>query len=123
MWLLLAQLAIWQPVKPPVLHQGYLQNCMGEERVLEHRVNGHLLWELHTGPGPEFALYAFRVADGDHTHTDPLNLLTAPNVDSLQTYRGARQWSVASLHLWISVVRAGEAAEGCDSFYIRIETK
>jgi hypothetical protein len=91
--------------------------------VLEHRRgDGYLLWELHMGPTDEFALYAFRVADGDHTHEDKLNLLGTPRFDDLKTWTGGRQWSVPSLHLWISIVRAGGTA-GCDSFYIRIERK
>ncbi len=121
MWLLLAQLAVWEPVKPPVQHQGYWQSCEGAERVLEHRTNGYLNWELHMGPADEFALYAFRV-DGDHNHGDKLNLLGTPHHDSLETWRGGRQWNIPSLHLWISVVRAGES-KNCDSFYIRIEGK
>lgn len=121
MWLLLlAQLAVWQPVTAPVLHAGFWQSCNGAERVLEHRVNGYLQWELHMGGGDEFALYAFKVDGPDHTHTDKLNLLTAPHVDDLRTLRGARQWTVPSLHLWVSVVRAGEAEAGCDSFFVKV---
>jgi hypothetical protein len=120
MWLLLAQLAVWQPVVAPTLHQGYWQSCEGAERVLEHRVNGYLLWELHTGPADQFALYAFKVDGPDHSHEGGLNLLGTPQADSLQTYRGARQWAVPSLHLWISVVRAGDAPVGCDAFFIKV---
>jgi hypothetical protein len=119
-WLLLAQLATWQPVLPPTLHQGWVQSCSTDEGeyILEHRVLGYLQWEMHL-EGDVFALYAFRVA-GDHDHQDRLNLLGTPEVDSLKTFRGARQWTVPSLHLWLSVVRAGDPGAGCDSFYIRI---
>lgn len=122
MLLLLAQLVVWEPVKPPVQHQGFWQSCDHAERILEHRVNGYLVYEVHLGPDSEFGLYAFRVADGDHDHKGPLNLLTSPIADSMETWRGARQWNIPSLKLWVSVVRAGES-ENCDSFYVRIETK
>jgi hypothetical protein len=122
MLLLLAQLAIWEVVKPPVLHQGWWQSCQAEERVLEHRVAGHLQWELHLGPADQFALYAFKVDGPDHSHEDSLNLLGTPHHDDLKTWTGGRQWTVPSLRLWLSIVRAGGDV-GCDAFYIRIETK
>jgi hypothetical protein len=74
------------------------------------------------GPDDEFGLYAFRVADGEHDHHTPLNLLGVPEHDSLSTWHGGRQWTIPSLKLWISIVRAG-GAEGCQGFYIRIEEK
>lgn len=120
---LLAQLAVWEAVKPPVLHQGFWQSCDHAERVLEHRVNGELKWELHM-TDVDFGLYAFRVADGEHSHEGPLNLLSSPRFDSLPTATRGRQWTVPSLHLWISIVQAGETERGyCSDFYIRIEHK
>ncbi len=122
LFLLLAQLAVWEPVRPPVLHQGYWQSCDGAERVLERWVLGLLAWELHMGPRDEFALYVENVDGPDHTHDDKRNLLGAPSHDDLKTWTGGRQWGIPELSLWISIVRAGGTA-GCDSFYIRIERK
>jgi hypothetical protein len=123
MWLLLlAQMAIWEPVRPPVQHQGFWQACGDAERVLEHRVNGYLVYELHM-TAVDFGLYAFRLDDGHKDHSDPLNLLSSPRFDNMATLTGGRQWSVPSLKLWVSIVRAGEPEAGCESFYIRIETK
>ncbi len=122
--LILAQLAIWQPVQPPVLHQGHWTSCEGAERVLEHRVGGRVAFELHMGPGAEFALYSGYGPDGpEHTHDGADNLLGAPEHDSLETWHGARQWGVASLGLWLSIIRGGETKPGCDAFFIRIERK
>lgn len=121
--LLLLQLAVWQKVSPPVLHQGFWQSCDHAERILEHRVNGDLKWELHM-TDVDFGLYAFKMADGEHNHMDPLNLLSAPIFDSGASTSGGRQWTVPSLHLWISIVRAGETERGyCSDFHIRIESK
>jgi hypothetical protein len=117
--LLLAQLAVWQPVSPPVLHQGWISSCDGDgEYVLQHRVLGDLRWELHI-EGADFGLYGFRVSDHNHTHRDKVNLLSAPGFDDLNTQ--ARQWTVPSLKLWLSVVRAGSAEAGCEAFHIRVE--
>lgn len=119
--LLLAQLtlATWEHgVQFPVLHQGHWRSCNGEERVLEHVVNGKLQWELHLGAG-EFALFEHQTNDIEPGH--PGNLLTAPKVDDMQTWKGKRQWAVSALHLWISIVRAGEAPEGCEAFFVKVE--
>ena len=124
-WLLLVlQLAQWEPVKPPTLHQGFWETCGGAERVLEHRVNGKLRWELHMGPDDEFALYDHEVNGEDHTHDSPDNLL-APGyrVRDVQTWRGKRNWNIPRLRLWVSIAMAGEPEAGCESFYIRIERK
>ncbi len=76
------------------------------------------------GPGAEFGLYEGHGPDGpDHTHDGKDNLLGEPEHDSLETRHGARQWNVAPLGLWLSIVRGGEAGPGCDAFYIRIERK
>ncbi len=126
MWVWLAlQLVIWEPVAPPVLHQGFWQTCDGVERVLEHHASGHLLWELHLGPQDEFALYDHQVEHNEN-ETDPHNtkdnlLMPAFRVADVETWRGARQWRIPTLHLWISVVTAGAPPAGCQSFYVRIE--
>ena len=119
LWLLLVQLAVWQPVKPPVLHQGHWQSCDGSERVLEHRTNGVLQWELHLGPDDEFGLYV-RKTDGEHDHADPANLL-APGYR--HENRAGRAWRIPSLRLWVSVVRGGGSRDECaaHAFYVRIE--
>lgn len=120
--LLLAQLATWDAVRPPVLHAGYWESCSGEERVLEHRVANYLVWELHMGPADEFALYAFPVDGPGHDHSDPLNLLRTPTVDTLTHWDGERQWDVPTLKLHIGAIRAGGTA-GCDAFRIEVRSQ
>jgi hypothetical protein len=109
-----------------VLHAGTWQSCSGEERSLEHwgfKGRHYVpLWELHMGPGDEFALYEGIGPSGEHEHATADNLLMpAYHVSDLNTLRGARQWSVPRLHVWLSIVRAGGSREECQSFAIRIE--
>lgn len=119
-WLLVAQIAFWQPVQTPVLHQGSWQSCDHEERVLEHRVNGQLLWEMHLGPDDEFALYRTSV-DGEHDHASSENLLgSAFHYEAMQS-RSGRTWTVLALRLWINVVRAGGSRDECQAYWVRIE--
>jgi hypothetical protein len=124
-WLLVLQLAMWQRVEPPVLHQGSWQSCDHAERVLEHRKAGRLLWELHLGPDDEFALYKGEGPDGeDHTHDGPDNLLgPSYHVLDFSTYRADRTWTVPALHLQVNVVRAGGSRDECMSWWVRVETK
>lgn len=121
LWLLLVQLAVWQPVKPPVLHQGHWQSCGDHERALEHRVNGKLVWEMHLGPYNEFALYDHAV-DGDHDHADRTNLL-APGYR--YESRAGQAWTVPKLRLWVSVVQAGEGKGDCvdSAYYVMVRTQ
>lgn len=122
MWLLLLlQLAVWQPVRYPVLHQGHWQSCDHEERVLEHQVNGRLLWELHLGPDDEFALYDHPV-NGDHDHATKANLL-APGFR--YESRLGQAWTVPSLRLWVNVVRGGGSRDQCieHAFYVMVEAR
>lgn len=116
--LLWLQLAVWQPVKPPVLHQGHWQSCDHEERVLEHRLNGRLLWEVHLGPDDEFGLYDHQI-NGDHDHADPANLL-APGYK--YESRLGQAWTIPSLHLWLNVVRGGGSRDTCidHAFYVMV---
>lgn len=116
------QLAVWQSVHPPVLHAGYWESCAGEERALEHAVNGQVRWILHLGPDDEFALYRGTGPSGEHDHIDRANLLgPAYRIAGLSTFRGARQWRIPALRLWLSITRAGGSRPECQSFHIRIE--
>ena len=123
MWALVAQLAMWEPVRPPVLHQGSWQSCDNAERVLQHSVLGHVVWELHLGPGNEFALFNHEVPDEEDEHSSKENLL-APDmwVTSDGTWRGKRNWNIPSLRLWVSITAAGGSREECQSFYVRVES-
>lgn len=119
--LFILQLAVWQPVRYPVLHQGHWQSCDHEERVLEHRVLGHLQWEMHLGPDDEFALYPGTV-NGEHDHAAKANLL-APGYR--YDGRAGKAWTavVNGIHLWISVVQGGGSQDACiaHAYYIRVE--
>jgi hypothetical protein len=122
-WLLVLQLAFFQSVLPPVLHQGHWQSCDHEERVLDHAVLGRVLWSLHLGPDDEFALYkAPEPAEDDHR--SPRNLLGPAYAYHALPSRLGRSWRVPSLHLWVNVLQGGGSREECaaNSYYIRVET-
>lgn len=121
-WMLLVlQLAVWQPVHPPVLHQGHWQSCDHAERILEHRVNGKLLWELHLGPDDEFGLYDHYVECCDHNHAAKTNLL-APGYK--YNSRMGQVWTIPKLHLWVNVVQGGGSRDECaaHAYYVRVES-
>lgn len=122
--LLLLQLATWEPPPhaPGVLHQGTWESCvvtedgLYAERILEHRQNGALEWELHLGPGSEFALFDHMVNLEGHPH-DVDNLLN-PYIITWT----AQEWNVEHLALTIVVLRNAEQHENCDAFFITIRT-
>jgi hypothetical protein len=138
---LLLQLAQWERVQPPILHQGSWQSCDSAERVLQHTemrkvatptyyksykfapsYETVVVWELHMGPGNEFGLYVKPLDGEDHTHDGPDNLLGPDyRVTSEGTWRGKRQWIIPSLHLRIKIVAAGGSRTECESFYITVE--
>lgn len=110
--------ATWDPVAFPTYHSGYWVSCKGEERVLEHRSLGKFQWELHLGPGSDFALFDHWIEDIEDVHGGSDNLLNGAVV--ADTMAGRRTWFVAKHHLWIEVVRAGKPPPGCDSFRVTI---
>jgi hypothetical protein len=124
---LIAQLWASTPSPDPrVQLAGSWQSCQQEdgsygERIFDYCVLGRCQWALHMGPRDEFALYRAPGPDGEHTHDGEDNLL-APSyhVNDVRTWRGKRNWSVPSLHLWVSVVAAGGSYETCDSFYVLV---
>ncbi len=110
--------------------QGNWQSCLQDdgaygERAYDIKIRGRYIAVLHLGPRDEFALYRPATdPSGEHSHETEDNLLgPAFRVSDVETWRGKRQWAVRSLHLWISIVRAGGSRDDCDSFYIRIEEK
>lgn len=134
-WLMLAAQLWTSSPDPLTILSGTWQTCvevqgdhMGwAERVFDHYRNGKVEWEFHMGPQDEFALFKAphelecedEVCD---RHDGKDNLLgPAYRVGDVQTWRGKRQWTVPSLRLWISVVEAGNAPEGCYSFFLLIK--
>jgi hypothetical protein len=127
--LVVLQLASFEAVQPPVLHQFSWQSCRQDdgsyaELALQHTaIKGAatiIEWELHLGPRNEFALYDRVVNHPDDVaepHDSPDNLL-------MPQFRIEDQpsiWRVPSLHLRITGTRAGGSRDECDSFYLRIE--
>ena len=125
--ILLTLLQFWVsiPHQAPVLLQGNWQSCRRsdqayEERIYEHCVNKVCKWELHMGPGDEFALYRFPgPPDAEHTHATPDNYLyPAYRIGDLETWRGKRNWGIDALKLWVSISMAGGSRNDCESFYV-----
>lgn len=121
LWIILLQL--WTAIPHTdlkVLHAGHWQSCDHAERILEHRVNGKLIFELHLGPDDEFAVYDHYVPCCDHDHADKSNLL-APGYK--YESRMGQSWTVPKLHLWVNVVQGGGSRDECaaHAYYIRVE--
>ena len=124
-------LQLWTSFKDPAdtkaILDGHFQSCTIPEDgygeiAYDHYVNGKQLWSFHLGPFDDWALFKGTEPDGDD-HDSPLNLLAAHHALSLPTINGARQWSVPSLKLWISVVQGGGSRDQCMGWYVRVERK
>lgn len=122
--LFMAQLWVSTP-DPSAILAGHWQSCQTNdgtygERVYDRRLNGHLQWSFHMGPGDEFALFAPRQEPNKDTHFTPANLLTSPHALNFNGQTGGRQWNIPQLRLWVSVVAGGSSRDDCYGFYIRI---
>jgi hypothetical protein len=101
--------------------EGRWQSCLEEdgafsERVYDHRENGVDRFELHLGPGREFALFE-GVNDEHRTHDSAANLLQ-PHTVLPSGNRASYRWQAPSLGVILSVFMAGEPRPGCESWFV-----
>jgi hypothetical protein len=104
--------------------EGNWQSCREDdghysERVYDHVVNGVGVFELHMGPGREFALFK-GVQDEHRDHRSPDNLLK-PYRLALEGGRAKHRWEIPSLNLVFSVALAGGSRVDCESWFIVLE--
>jgi hypothetical protein len=101
--------------------EGRWQSCpegdgQFSERVYDHVVNGVGRFEVHLGPGREFAI--FQGVQANHQdHQSDQNLLR-PHEVLASGNRASQAWSVPALGVAFSVSMAGEPQPGCESWFI-----
>jgi hypothetical protein len=104
--------------------EGSWQSCREadgrfSERVYDHVVNGVGLFEVHLGPGREFAIFP-GVQEGHRRHDSPGNLLKA-HVVPMRSNRAKQRWEVPSLSLAFTVTMGGGSRTDCENWYILLE--
>lgn len=109
---------------PRSILEGHWQSCREfdgryTERVYDHVVNGVGQFEIHMGPGREFALFK-GVQDEHREHTAASNLLKPYNIE-LDGGRAKQRWEVPSLNLAFTVTLAGGSRMDCESWFIILE--
>lgn len=88
------------------------------EQVYLWRQRSIAIAEIHLGPRQSFAVFADEVA-GERDHAGADNLLgPAREYDDVRTVAGGRNWSIASLHLHVNVVRVPGSFAECYSFFV-----
>jgi hypothetical protein len=102
--------------------EGNWQSCLERdtgrygERVYDHVVNGVGQFEVHLGPGREFAIFA-GVQDAHRNHAGRENLLVPFRV-LLEGTRASKRWVVPSLNLAFTVTLGGGSRTDCESWFI-----
>lgn len=104
--------------------EGNWQSCREadgrySERVYDHVVNGVGQFEVHMGPGREFAIFA-GVQDEHRDHASPENLLN-PFRLAINDGMARHKWQIPSLNLSFSVSLAGGSRVDCESWFIVLE--
>lgn len=128
---LLAFATLFTPMRdrmePNVLLVGMYSSCPDNddgsfgERIFPYIVKGKTLFALHLGPNTELALFAGPELEPHESHDSPANLLyPAYRIGDLNTLRGDRNWSIGSLHVWLSAVKAGGSDPACESFFVKL---
>lgn len=113
--------------EPAVLLSGMFLSCPDNddgsfgERIFPYVVRGKTQFALHLGPADEFALFAGDSYEHEDHNTRENLLFPGYHVSNLPTLRGDRNWSVGSLHVHLSVVRAGGSDPACENFFVRLE--
>lgn len=109
---------------PRNILEGSWQSCReadGQyaERVYDHVINGVGQFEVHLGPGSEFAMFVGVQAE-HRDHASAENLLQPYRVTS-QTGRAKQRWEIPALKLAFSVSLAGGSRTDCDSWFVVLE--
>jgi hypothetical protein len=89
------------------------------ERVYDHVVNGVGQFEVHLGPGREFAIFP-SVQPAHRAHNSPENLLDGYNV-RMEHGRAKRRWEIPSLNLVLTVTMGGGSRTDCENWYVVLE--
>jgi hypothetical protein len=89
------------------------------ERVYDHVVNGVGQYEVHLGPGREFAIF-IGVQDDHRSHSAPANLLKPYRVP-MEGTRARQRWEVPELSVAFSVAMAGGSRTDCANWFILLE--
>jgi hypothetical protein len=89
------------------------------ERVYDHVVNGVGRFEVHMGPGNEFAIFN-GVQDDHREHTSGENLLNPSSVP-MESGRASQRWEVPSLGVALTVTLAGGSRTDCESWFVVLE--
>ena len=103
--------------------EGHWQSCREAdgryaERVYDHVVNGVGQFEVHMGPGSEFAV--FKGVQADHRdHASDENLLRPYRV--APGNRAKQRWEIPSLNLVFTATLAGGSRTDCDSWFVLLE--
>jgi hypothetical protein len=110
---------------PRNLLEGNWQSCPEpdgrySERVYDHVVDGVGQFEVHLGPGREFAIFA-GVQDEHRNHDLPVNLLKPFRVPVDSTNRASRHWEIPALKLAFTVTLGGGSSTECESWYVVLE--
>ena len=109
---------------PRNILEGSWQSCREAdgrytERVYDHVVNGVGQFEVHLGPGNEFAMFT-GVQTEHREHASAENLLQPYRVVS-PTGRAKQRWEIPTLKLAFTVSLAGGSRTDCDSWFIVLE--
>jgi hypothetical protein len=104
--------------------EGSWQSCREadgqySERVYDHVVNGVGQFEVHMGPGTEFAMFP-GVQPEHRDHASPDNLLQPYRV-ATGTGRGKQRWEIPSLKLAFTATLAGGSRTDCESWFVLLE--
>ena len=104
--------------------EGNWQSCRENdgrysERVYDHVVGGVGRFEVHMGPGREFAIFS-GVQDEHRRHESTANLLKPFRLE-LEAGRAQRRWELPSLDLVFTVTLAGGSRTDCESWFILLE--
>jgi hypothetical protein len=102
----------WQSCQDPATHRY-------AERVYDHVVNSIPQFEVHLGPGREFAIFN-GVQDEHREHDSPENLLRPFRV-AMEGTRAKQRWEIPLLKLAFSVTLGGGSRTDCESWYILLE--
>ncbi len=108
---------------PRNILEGNWQSCREadgrySERVYDHVVNGVGRFEVHMGPGREFAIFS-GVQDEHRGHESRDNLLKPFRV-AMEGAFASQKWEVPSLNLAFTVTLAGGSRTECESWFITL---
>lgn len=119
-----AQFTSFSRVGGHAVLEGNWQSCRDvdgryTERVYDHVVNGVGQFEVHLGPGREFAIFK-GINDEHREHASPQNLLQ-PHRVPMEASRAKQRWEIPSLNLVFTVTLAGGSRTDCESWFILLE--